>query len=70
MPGDRYLSVSVLADRSGVGDAFSTALFLMDYETGLKLVEKTENVEAMWVMPDGEQRYSSGFKDYTYVPEA
>ena len=70
MPGEGYRSVSVLSDHSGVGDAFSTALFLMDYEDGLALVEATENVEAMWVMEDGEQRYSSGFKNHTYVPQS
>lgn len=69
MPGDKYMSVSVLTDDSGLGDAFSTALFLMSYEEGLKLVEATENIEAMWVMPDGEQRYSSGFEKYTFEYE-
>ena len=66
MPGVNFKSVSVITDDSGLGDAFSTALFLMSYEEGEKLVEKTENIEAMWVMPDGEQRYSSGFNDYTF----
>ena len=69
MPGTNYRSVSVLAADSGLADAFSTALFLMPYEQGKALVEATEDVEAMWVMPDGEQRYSAGFKAYTYVPE-
>ena len=70
MPGSNYMSVSVLAANSGVGDAFSTALFLLSYEDGLALVEAMEDVEAMWVLPDGEQRYSSGFKAYTYVPNS
>lgn len=69
MPGTKYRSVSVLTDDSGLGDAMSTALFLMDYEEGLELVKSMENVEAMWVLPDGEQRYSDGFKAYTYIPE-
>jgi len=69
MPGTKYRSVSVITDDSGLGDALSTALFLMDYEEGKQLVSSMENVEAMWVMPDGEQLYSSGFKAYTYVPE-
>ncbi|MBR5441991.1 MAG: FAD:protein FMN transferase [Clostridia bacterium] len=70
MPGDKYRSVSVVTNDSGLGDAYSTALFLMSYEEGLKLVEATDNIEAMWVMPDGEQRYSSGFEAYTfeYIP--
>ena len=70
MPGTKYKSVSVITDNSGMADAFSTALFLMDYEEGKALVEKTENLEVMWVLPDGEQRYSSGFKNYTFEYEA
>ncbi len=70
MPGVNFKSVSVITDDSGLGDAFSTALFLMSYEEGKALVEKTDNIEAMWVMPDGEQRYSSGFGDYTFDYEA
>ena len=69
LPGENYKSVSVLTNDSGLGDAYSTALFLMSYEEGKKLVEATENVEAMWVFPDGEQRYSSGFEDYTFEYE-
>lgn len=70
MPGTNFKSISVLTDDSGLGDAFSTALFLLPYEQGKELVEKTENVDAMWVMPDGEQRYSSGFETYTFDYEA
>ncbi len=70
MPGTKYKSVSVITNDSGLGDAFSTALFLMSYEEGKSLVEQTENVEAMWVLPNGEQVYSSGFKNYTFEYEA
>lgn len=66
MPGTKYRSVSVITNDSGLGDAMSTALFLMDYEEGKNLVESTDNVEAMWVMTDGEQRYSTGFENYTF----
>ncbi len=65
-PGERYLSVSVLTADSGLGDALSTSLFLMNIEEGKKLVDSLENVEAMWVMPSGEQVYSNGFKAYTF----
>ncbi len=66
MPGTKYLSVSVVTNDSGLGDAMSTALFLMDHEEGKKLVESTNGVEAMWVLQDGTQLYSSGFKSYTF----
>ncbi|MBR5246457.1 MAG: FAD:protein FMN transferase [Clostridia bacterium] len=66
MPGTKFISVSVITNDSGLGDAMSTALFLMDYEEGKKLVELMENIEAMWVFTNGEQRYSSGFENYTF----
>lgn len=69
MPGTNFRSVSVLTEDSGLGDALSTALFLMSYEEGLALVEALEGAEAMWVMTDGEQIYSPGFKAFTYIPE-
>ena len=65
-PGEKYLSVSVLTKDSGLGDALSTSLFLMDVEEGKKLVESLVDVEAMWVTPDGEQIYSEGFSNYTF----
>lgn len=66
MPANKYLSVSVITDDSGFGDVMSTALFLMDFEAGKELVENTEKVEAMWVLPDGTRLYSSGFEDFTF----
>ncbi len=68
-PGKNYLSVSVLTDDSGLADALSTSLFLMDYNEGQKLVESLENVEAMWVFPDNTKKYSKNFKSYTYNPK-
>lgn len=64
MPAENFLSVSVLSKSSALADALSTALFTMDYEQGLAIIENTEDAEAMWVMQNGEQRYSSGFKNY------
>ncbi len=64
MPAEGYLSVSVVCKNSGQGDGLSTALFCMGYEEGLALVESLEGVEAIWVLPDGTQRASSGFSDF------
>ena len=50
----------------GLGDALSTSLFLMDVEEGKRLVDSIENVEVMWVMTNGEQVYTDGFKNYTF----
>ena len=64
MPAEGYRSVSVICRSSADGDALSTALFCMPFEEGIALVESLEGVEVMWVFPDGEKRYSSGFSAY------
>ncbi len=66
MPGEKYNSVSVLSKDSGVADALSTTLFLSDIDQGKKIIESMENTEAMWVLPNGDIEYSSGFESYTY----
>ena len=64
MPGENFRSVSVICQNSALGDALSTALFCLSYEEGAALVESRENLEVMWVLPDGAIKYSSGFKKY------
>lgn len=64
MPEDYFTSVSILTEDSGLADALSTACFTMSYEKGLALVESLEGVEAMWVTPEGEQFFSSGFEKF------
>ena len=64
-PSERFASVSVLSDDSGIADALSTALFSMDVEEGMSLVRTLENTYAMWVKTDGTVCYSAGFEDYT-----
>jgi thiamine biosynthesis lipoprotein len=62
-PWNEYQSVSILTDDSGLGDALSTAVFNMDLETGQAYVESLPNVEAMWILPDNTEVFSSGFKE-------
>ena len=64
MPWDTYDSVSILCDDSARADALSTAVFNMDPEAGLGFVEAQEDVEALWVFPDGTEMQSSGFQAY------
>ncbi len=64
MPAKGYLSVSVLCRDSALGDALSTALFCMPYDEGISLVESLEGAEAIFIMPDGTQKTSSGFDKY------
>ena len=65
MPSEGFTSVSVLTKSSALGDALSTALFCMNLEEGLALVEALEGVEALWILSDGTRLESSGFAAYT-----
>ena len=64
MPSEGYVSVSVVCKSSADGDALSTALFCMDYDVGLALIESLADTEAMWVLQDGTKKESSGFGRY------
>ena len=64
MPSNNFLSVSVLTEHSGSGDALSTALFCMSLDEGMALIESLHNTEAQWVLPDGTLRHSSGWNAY------
>ncbi len=64
MPSEGYVSVSVVCNSSADGDALSTALFCMDFDVGLALIESLPDTEAMWVLQDGTRKESSGFARY------
>ena len=64
MPGENFRSVSVISESSALGDALSTALFCLSYEEGASLIASLNNAEAMWVLPNGEIKYSQGFESY------
>lgn len=62
MPSTYWRSVTIVCDDSGLGDALSTALFLLPLEEGLQLLEEC-GAMAMWVNEAGERFYSPGFED-------
>ncbi len=62
-PSEYWRSVTIICRDSGLGDALSTALFLLPLEEGLALLEKT-GAEAMWVDAAGEKYYSPGFEEF------
>lgn len=64
MPAEGFVSVSVICDDSGFGDALSTALFCLSEEDGLSLVESLPETEAMWVSEDGTKTVSSGWNEF------
>lgn len=64
MPWNEYEAVTILSRDSAMADALSTAVFNMKLEQGQELIESLEDTEAIWVMPDGTEVYSSGFEAY------
>lgn len=64
MPKGLYDGVTILCPDGSAADALSTAVFNMELEDGLRLIESLENTEAIWIFPDGSEQSSSGFADY------
>lgn len=54
-PADKYRSVTIITTDAGVADCLSTALFCLDYEDGLKVIEQYKKdhdnafLEVVWV---------------------
>ena len=73
-PEDRYLSVTVLTEDSGLADALSTALFNMSIEEGKTLLEalksgaksiggtEVKTAEALWILQDSTHRSTAGYE--------
>lgn len=60
-PAALWRSVTVLCPDSGIADALSTALFVMSYEDGQRLLSQF-GAEAVWMDLAGNLVYSPGFK--------
>ena len=61
-PSQFWSSVTIVCQDSGLADALSTALFLMDRESGQKLLD-LYGAEALWVDREMKLYYSPGFQD-------
>ena len=70
-PAVHFRSVSIITADSGLADFLSSAVFLMSYDEGLKLIDSLDGVEAIWLLDDGKIKMSSGLKDndHLYVIE-
>ena len=53
MPAEHFASVSIICRDSALADSLSTALFCMDHDMGLALVESIGDVRVIWVYNDG-----------------
>ena len=61
MPATYWRSVSVVCADSGLADALSTGLFLMDLDRGKALAQSC-NAEVMWVDQNGNEFMTAGFE--------
>jgi len=62
MPAAHYRAVTVVTPDSGLADLVSTELFLLPYNESRQLADSMPEIEALWVMPDGEVRITDGMK--------
>jgi thiamine biosynthesis lipoprotein len=53
--------VTILSESSMEGDAYSTICLCLGLEDGMKVIEKTEGLEALFITNDMELHYSSEF---------
>lgn len=60
-PASYWRAVTIVCADSGVGDALSTALFLLPQAEGQALLDQYD-AEALWVAYDGSILYSPGFE--------
>ena len=61
MPAAYWQSVSVICQDSGLADALSTGLFLMDLEQGKRLAQQC-GAEVLWVDCNGNEYMTAGFE--------
>lgn len=61
-PGTHFRAVTLVTKDSGRADFLSTAVFLLPYEEGRRLVENLDGVEAYWVFPDGRKEWTKGME--------
>lgn len=60
MPSTNFSAVSIKHDSSLVADMLSTAVFILDYESGKALVENM-SAEALWIFNDGQHKNTDNF---------
>lgn len=56
-------SVTVISNKSIEADALSTAIFVLGYENGRKLVDNVDGLEAIFITENNEIKITEGLKD-------
>ena len=63
-PAENNKSVTVICKSGYLADTLSTALYILDYKSGLNLINKTKNCEACIIDNSSNIHYSNGFNKY------
>lgn len=58
--------VTIVSEKSVDGDGLSTTSFLLGVEKGLELINKSQDVEAVFITKDGKFHYSDGFESLLF----
>ena len=61
-PTQYFSQVTIITKDSGLADVLSTAIYNMPYEQGVMFINDLPDTEAMWVMKNGEIKYSKNFE--------
>ncbi len=62
MPAAYLTAVTIICEDSGMADVLSTMVYNMSFDEGFLYIEGLPGTEAIWVLPDGTTKYSSGFE--------
>jgi len=61
LPAERYASVSVISEDSGIADMLTTVMFIVTQQEGAKLLDKF-NASGIWIYEDGSQIATEGYR--------
>ena len=63
---NNLLSVTIISDSSADGDALSTTCFTLGLEKGMELINRLDNVDAIFVTDDYQLHYSEKINDTVF----
>lgn len=59
-----FSSVTIITPSSSLGDVLSTTLSTLSYENGVKFLSSFDNIDCIWIFPDGSVKYTEGVEKY------
>lgn len=58
------IAVTIISDKSVDGDGLSTTCFALGLKKGMELINRNDDVEAMFITSDEKLHYSEGFENF------